>query len=80
MSGSGRSHESNDDPPVERRQKPRGDGDPMDWETKVVKRLERHVESLSANPISTATPLSDLGWEEASVRVLQSRFRDQCSK
>lgn len=52
----------------------------MDWETKVVKRLARHVESLSANPISTATSLSELGWEEVSIRVLQSRVRERYSK
>ena len=75
VSNSRGSNESSSAQPVERRQKPREDGDPMDWETKVVQRLERHVKSLTAHPDSPATPLSDLGWEEASVRVLQSRVR-----
>ena len=75
VSSSQRSHEPKGAPPVERRQKPRGDSDPMDWETKVIRRLERHVKSLTADPIAPAIPLSDLGWEEVSVRVLQSRVR-----
>ena len=70
------SHESNDDLPVERRQNARGDSDPLDWETKVLMRLERHIESLSGNQRSLANPPSELGWEEASVRVLQNRVRD----
>jgi hypothetical protein len=41
----------------------------------VVKRVERHVESLSGNLNSPANHLNELGWEEASVRVLQSRVR-----
>jgi len=48
----------------------------MDWETKVLRRLERHVESLSGNMNSSESTFNELGWEEASVLVLQRRVRD----
>jgi hypothetical protein len=46
----------------------------MDWETKVVKRVERHVESLLVNPDSPVDTLDELGWEEASLLALQRRI------
>ncbi len=44
--------ESNRDAPVERREQPRGDVGATDWETIVLKRVERHVESLSGDASS----------------------------
>jgi hypothetical protein len=63
--------------PVERRQQPRGDVDTMDWEAKVLKRIERHVESLSANPTAQVDPLNGHGWEEASILALTRRVGHQ---
>lgn len=57
----------------ERRRQPRSEVDPMDWESKVLSRIQRRVTSLvtaeGAGPESTP----ELGWEEASLIVLQRR-------
>lgn len=45
----------------------------MDWEAKVLKRVERHVESLAAVPTAQADPLKGHGWEEAPILALQRR-------
>jgi hypothetical protein len=45
----------------------------MDWEAKVLKRVERHVESLSAKPTSQADTSNGHGWEEASILALRRR-------
>ena len=65
---------SNRDPPVDRRLQLRRNVDSMDWETKVLKRVERHVESLSGSPASQSGRLSGFGWEESSLLVLRRRF------
>ena len=49
----------------------------MDWEAKVLKRVERHVESLSANPTAQVGALNEHGWEEASILALRSRVGRQ---
>ena len=59
--------------PVERRQQPRGDVDTMDWEAKVLKRVERHVESLSAKSTAQADTSNGHGWEAASILALRRR-------
>ena len=61
------------DAPIERRRQPRGNVDTMDWEAKVLKRVERHVESLSAKPTSQADTSNGHGWEEASILALRRR-------
>jgi hypothetical protein len=45
----------------------------MDWEAKVLKRIERHVESLAANPTAQVDPRNGHGWEEASILALRRR-------
>lgn len=62
--------------PVERRVRPRGDEVSTDWETIVLKRVERHVESLAADPNSPIDPPNAPGWEEAALLALQRRIRD----
>lgn len=69
--------ESDHNPPIERRRQPRGNVDAMDWEAKVLKRVERHVESLSAKPTSQADTSNGHGWEEASILALTRRFGRQ---
>lgn len=67
---------SNNDSPIERRQQPRGATDSMDWETRVLKRVERHVRALSVDPTSRTGTSPDLGWEEVSILALRHRVRD----
>jgi hypothetical protein len=52
----------------------------MDWEAKVLKRVEHHVESLSANPAAQADTLNGHGWEEASILALRRRVGHQTLK
>ena len=68
--------ESNRDAPVERRGQPRGKGGGTDWETIVLKRVERHVESLSGDRGAPVDPLNEPGWEEAALLALRRRIRD----
>ena len=68
--------ESNHDAPVERRGQPRGDVGSTDWETIVLKRVERHVESLSRGPDALQDPLHGSGWEETALLALRRRIRD----
>jgi hypothetical protein len=65
--------ESGHDAPVERRQQTRGSVDTMTWEAKVLKRVERHVESLSARQIAQADTSNGHGWEAASILALRRR-------
>jgi len=58
----------------ERRRQPRGDVDPMDWETKVLRRVERHVESLVPETDVLADTLIKAGWEEAPLLALRRRI------
>lgn len=67
---------SKSEAPVERREQPRGAANSTDWETIVLKRVERHVESLSADPGSPLDPPNACGWEEAALLALQRRIRD----
>lgn len=69
--------ESDHNPPIERRRQPRGNVDTMDWEAKVLKRVERHVESLSANPTAQVGTLNEHGWEQASILALRRRVGHQ---
>jgi hypothetical protein len=48
----------------------------MGWETKVLKRVERHVESLTVSPTSGSDALNEVGWEEASLLALRRRVAD----
>jgi hypothetical protein len=52
----------------------------MDWETKVLKRVERHVESLLAKPTSGTDTPDEVGWEEASLLALRRRVADLNSR
>jgi hypothetical protein len=47
-----------------------------DWETIVLKRVERHVESLSRDPNSALDPTNEPGWEAAALLALRRRIRD----
>ena len=68
--------ESNRDAPVERRGQPRGEVVATDWETIVLKRVERHVESLSGDARSCVDAPNQSGWEEAALLALRRRIRD----
>lgn len=69
--------ESNRNAPVERRGQSRGEVGSTDWETIVLKRVERHVESLSGDPNSSQLDtLNESGWEEAALLALRRRIRD----
>lgn len=68
--------ESNRNGPIERRRQARGDVDSMDWETIVLRRVERHVESLAAAPNSPLDPPGEPGWEEGVLIALRRRMRD----
>jgi hypothetical protein len=68
--------EANGDVPVERRGQPRGDVGSTDWETIVLKRVERHVESLSAGASSPQDSIDQPGWEETALLALRRRIRD----
>ena len=68
--------ESSRDAPVERRGQPREDVAATDWETIVLKRVERHVESLSGGPDAQQDPLNESGWEESALLTLRRRLRD----
>jgi hypothetical protein len=47
-----------------------------DWETIVLKRVERHVESLSGDTNSCVDTPNPSGWEEAALLALRRRIRD----
>ena len=64
------------DAPTERRGQPRGDEGATDWETIVLKRVERHVESLSGDTNSCVVAPNPSGWEEAALLALRRRIRD----
>jgi len=64
------------DPPIERRQQPRKDANPMDWETIALRRVERHVERLSGDLVSPSGVRTEAGWEEAPLLALRRRIRD----
>ena len=68
--------ESTCDAPIERRGQPRGDDGATDWETIVLKRVERHVESLSVDSNSQLDAPNQSGWEEAALLALRRRIRD----
>jgi hypothetical protein len=68
--------ESNGDTPVERRGQPREDVGSPNWETIVLKRVERHVESLSRDTSSCVDTPNPSGWEEAALLALRRRIRD----
>lgn len=68
--------ESNRDAPLERREQPREDMCDTDWETIVLKRVERHVESLSGDLSSQSGSQNESSWEEAALIALRRRIRD----
>ena len=68
--------ESNRDAPVERRGQARGEAGSTDWETIVLKRVERHVESLSDDSNTQLDAPNESGWEEAALLALRRRIRD----
>ena len=68
--------ESSSDVLVERRGQPREDVVAADWETIVLKRVERHVESLSSDANSRVDAPNQSGWEEAALLALRRRIRD----
>jgi hypothetical protein len=68
--------ESTGDAPVERRGQPRRDDGATDWETIVLKRVERHVESLSGDTRSCVDTPHQSSWEEAALLALRRRIRD----
>jgi hypothetical protein len=61
---------------MERRKQRRGDGEVTDWETIALKRVERHVESLSDEPTAQRDTLQHPGWEDAAILALRRRLRD----
>ncbi len=68
--------ESNSDALVERRGQPREAVGSTDWETIVLKRVERHVEALSGDSNSCLDAPNQSGWEEAALLALRRRIRD----
>ncbi len=80
MANQQKPEQSNRSALVERRRNPRGPMDSTDWETIALKRVERHVESLSAEPNSPQDPPNACGWEEAVLLALQRRIRDLKAK
>jgi hypothetical protein len=68
--------DSNRDACIERREQPRAEADTTDWETITLRRVARHVESLSGDPDSPVDPSHDCGWEEAALLALRRRIRD----
>lgn len=68
--------ESNSDALIERRRQPRGAMESTDWETIVLRRIERHVESLSDSPSSQLEPHNQPGWEEVGLMALRRRILD----
>lgn len=68
------------DASTERRHQARDDEDSTNWETIALRRVARHVESLSGDPDSPADPSHDRGWEEAALRALRRRIQGLRSK
>jgi hypothetical protein len=59
----------------ERRRRPRPGVDRMDWETKVLKRMERRLSTLSLDHGHHDGGPADLDWEKASIMALRSHIR-----
>jgi hypothetical protein len=68
--------ESNRDAPVDRRRHPRGGLESTDWETIVLKRVARHVDSLSGGGNSPSDPMNGPGWEQAALLALRRRISE----
>jgi hypothetical protein len=47
----------------------------MDWETKVLKRMERRLNTLSLDHGHHDGGAADLDWEKASIMALRSHIR-----
>jgi hypothetical protein len=64
---------------VERRGELRPDGAATDWETIVLKRVKRHVESLSTDTASSPGTPDASGWEQTALLALRRHIRDRKS-
>lgn len=60
---------------IERRRQPRDLESPPNWETIVLQRMARRVESLSCEPAPGAAADGDGGWEEVALRALRRRIQ-----
>ena len=60
---------------IERRRRPRHGVDRMDWETKVLKRMEQRLRSISATQGHDHDGQGGLDWEEAPLTALQGHIR-----
>ncbi|MDQ1241292.1 MAG: hypothetical protein QG550_543 [Pseudomonadota bacterium] len=65
---------------IERRRQPRDLESPPNWETIVLQRMARRIESLSGEPTPGVTADGDGGWEEAALRALRRRIQGLQSK
>jgi len=63
-------------PVADRRDQPRGSLDSDSWETIVLRRVARRVESLSNDAESAAGGPQDHGWEQAALLALRRRVRE----
>jgi len=62
-------------PRIERRRLPRQGIDDMDWETKVLSRMERRLESISLDRESGGEGQAKPTWEEASIGTLMNHMK-----
>jgi hypothetical protein len=61
---------------ADRRDQPPGSLDSDSWETIVLRRVARRVESLSSVAESAAGDPQDHGWEQAALLALRRRVRE----
>ena len=47
----------------------------MDWETKVVRRIARHVSLLPGDHVAQVDASNKVGWERAALVALRRRMR-----
>jgi len=63
-------------PVADRRDQQRGSLDSDSWETIVLRRVARRVESLSSDAESATGDPQDHGWEQAALLALRRRVRE----
>lgn len=56
---------------IERRRQPRDGIDCMDWETKVLKRMEERLQAIMRDQQHGHEAEIDLGWEQAGLLALK---------